>query len=283
MSHKGNGRGGAAGALASADASHLERLSKEPWGLVIYDEVHVLPAPVFRFTAAIQATRRLELTATLVREDRREDDVFTLIGPKRYDMPWRELEEKRWIAQAFLREIRVAMPAERLASYLEAAGHDRHRTAAENPAKLAAVENLLARHRGEPALIIGQYLRQLREVAERFEAPILTGQTPLSERTRLYDAFRAGELPILVVSRVANFAIDLPQASVAIEVSGTFGSRQEEAQRLGRVLRPKGRPSYFYAVVSADTVEQDFSWNRQRFLTEQGYEYEVEDFGAAKD
>jgi len=257
---------------------HIERLAKERWGLVIYDEVHLLPAPIFRFTAAIQGTRRLGLTATLVREDNKETDVFSLIGPKRYDAPWRFLEERRWIAQAYLREIRVPMSKEAMAAYAQAPRRAKFRIAAENPCKIEAVKQLVRRHRGEPTLIVGHYLRQVRKLAKLLGAPLITGDTPQAERNRLYEAFRRGEIELLVVSRVANFAVDLPLAAVAIEVSGLYGSRQEEAQRLGRILRPKDHPAFFYTVISQGTVEQDFAWQRQRFLVEQGYEYEVLDF-----
>ncbi|MBN1419317.1 MAG: DEAD/DEAH box helicase [Planctomycetes bacterium] len=259
------------------DFPHIRRLSEESWGLVIYDEVHLLPAPLFRFTAAIQGTRRLGLTATLVREDAREDDVFSLVGPKRYDLPWRQLENRRYIAEAHCREIRIALPDPVRLEYAQADPRAQFRIAAENPRKIPIIDEIAAAHDSESVLVIGQYLRQLREIATRLDAPLLTGETPPAERERLYDCFRAGVFPILVVSRVANFAIDLPQASVAIQVSGTFGSRQEEAQRLGRVLRPKDRPSFFYTIVSRDTIEQEYAWKRQRFLTEQGYHYDVED------
>ena len=261
---------------------HIERLAQERWGLVIYDEVHLLPAPLFRFTAAIQGTRRLGLTATLVREDGREADVFALIGPKRYDIPWKLLEQKQWIAQAYLREVRVPMPGELLSSYYQAPRRKKFRIAAENPIKKEAVLRLLKRHRGEPTLIIGHFLEQLYQISKLLEAPLITGETSLSERRKLYDQFRKGLLEVLVVSRVANFALDLPQATVAIEISGLYGSRQEEAQRLGRILRPKDRPAFFYILVSQDTVEQEFAWHRQRFLAEQGYEYEIIDFSSVE-
>ncbi len=258
---------------------HLGLFSAEDWGLIVYDEVHLLPAPVFRMTAEIQSRRRLGLTATLVREDGREGDVFSLIGPKRYDAPWRDIEAQGWIAPAACTEVRVTLTAEERMAYAVAEPEERYRAGATARSKLAVVDALVARHRDEPTLVIGQYLDQLDVVATRLDAPLITGKTPTRERERLYDAFRSGDLRLLVVSKVANFSIDLPDASVAIQVSGTFGSRQEEAQRLGRVLRPKpdGRPAHFYAVVSRDTNDQDFAANRQRFLAEQGYAYEIVD------
>jgi DNA excision repair protein ERCC-3 len=260
------------------DFPHMRLMAAADWGLVIYDEVHLLPAPLFRMTADIQARRRLGLTATLVREDGREDDVFALIGPKRYDVPWRELEAKGWIAAAECCEIRVDLEPERRRAYALAEAREQARLAAVNPVKdLVAVE-LAAMHREEGVLIIGQYLEQLERLAGRLGAPLVTGRTPQRERDRLFAAFRRGEVHTLVVSRVANFAIDLPEASVAVEVSGLFGSRQEEAQRLGRILRPKadGRPARFYALVSRDTREQEFAQRRQLFLVEQGYRYTIQ-------
>jgi len=257
------------------DFPHLQLMTQHNWGLIIYDEVHLLPAPVFRATAEIQARRRLGLTATLVREDGREDDVFALIGPKKYDVPWKELERKGWIAQAICHEVRLPMPREARAAYVTAPRREQYRLAAENPAKLELLPQLLERHRGDQVLVMGQYLGQLDEIAQRLRAPLITGKTPTVERQRLYDLFRRGRLKLLVVSKVANFAIDLPDANVAIQVSGTFGSRQEEAQRLGRILRPKpeGGGARFYTLVSRDTRDQEFSANRQLFLTEQGYRY----------
>ena len=258
---------------------HFGLVTGHNWGLIVYDEVHLLPAPVFRLTAEIQARRRLGLTATLVREDGREADVFGLIGPKRFDVPWRELERQGWIATAECHEIRVALPDDQRMTYALAEDREKYRLAAENPVKTQVVQNLLARHADDQVLVIGQYLDQLKYLADLLDAPLLTGRTSNAQREILYDAFRRGEIQRLVVSKVANFAIDLPDANVAIQVSGTFGSRQEEAQRLGRILRPKadGRPAYFYTVVTRDTRDQDFSANRQLFLTEQGYRYTIED------
>jgi len=258
---------------------HLELLAHEDWGLVIYDEVHLLPAPVFRMTAEIQSKRRLGLTATLVREDGREDDVFSLIGPKRYDAPWRSLEAEGWIAPAVCLEVRVAMSAEERMAYAVAEPEDRYRVAATLPRKLALTAALCRRHRDDRVLVIGQYLDQLKDLASALEAPLITGATPVRERERLYERFRSGEVRLLVVSKVANFSIDLPEANVAIQVSGTFGSRQEEAQRLGRILRPKadGGQAHFYTLVTRETNDQDFAMHRQLFLAEQGYGYEIRD------
>ncbi|PZF81873.1 DNA repair helicase XPB [Jiangella anatolica] len=258
---------------------HLELLDARDWGLIVYDEVHLLPAPIFRMTANLQARRRLGLTATLVREDGREDDVFTLIGPKRYDAPWKEIENQGWIAPADCVEVRVTLSdGERLA-YATAEPDERYRLASCTDAKTRVVESLVKRHAGEQMLVIGQYLEQLDEIGERLDAPVIKGETTVRERQRLFDAFRAGEVRTLVVSKVANFSIDLPEASVAIQVSGTFGSRQEEAQRLGRILRPKsdGRTARFYSVIVRDTVDQDYAQHRQRFLAEQGYAYQIAD------
>lgn len=261
----------------NAEFPHFALFNERDWGLIVYDEVHLLPAPVFRITAEIQARRRLGLTATLVREDKREIDVFSLIGPKRYDVPWKDLEQQGWIATAACHEIRIKMPDELRLTYALAEEREKYRIAAENPSKLDIIDLLLAKHREEPTLIIGQYLDQLDEVATRLEAPLITGKMPSRERDKLYDAFRSGEVRLLVVSKVANFAIDLPDASVAIQISGTFGSRQEEAQRLGRILRPKedGTFAHFYTLVSRETRDQEFAANRQKFLTEQGYGYEI--------
>jgi len=262
-----------------SDFPHFSLFTSQDWGLIIYDEVHLLPAPVFRITAEIQARRRLGLTATLVREDGREADVFGLIGPKRYDVPWRELERQGWIATAECHEIRVSLREDDRLEYAVAEEREKYRIAAENPVKLDIVCQLIARHEEDQILVIGQYLDQLKTLAELLNAPLITGRTATSQREKLYERFRRGELKRLVVSKVANFAIDLPDANVAIQVSGTFGSRQEEAQRLGRILRPKtdGSLAYFYTIVTRDTRDQDFSANRQLFLTEQGYRYLIED------
>lgn len=261
--------------------THLELFSAEDWGLVIYDEVHLLPAPVFRMTAEIQSRRRLGLTATLVREDGREGDVFSLIGPKRYDAPWRDIEAQGWIAPANCTEVRVTLTDEERMSYALAEAEERYRVGATARSKVAVVEALAAAAvaAGEPTLVIGQYIDQVELLAERLGAPLITGKTPTRERERLYQAFRVGEEMLLVVSKVANFSIDLPEASVAIQVSGAFGSRQEEAQRLGRILRPKhdGRQAHFYTVVARDTNDQEFAARRQRFLAEQGYAYQIID------
>lgn len=257
---------------------HLELFEARDWGLVIYDEVHLLPAPVFRMTADLQARRRLGLTATLVREDGHEDDVFSLIGPKRYDAPWKELENQGYIAPADCVEVRVTLDdGERMACAL-AEPDVRYRMAATQPSKNGVVQQLVLRHRGQPTLIIGQYVDQLEELAEQLDCPLITGHTSSVQRQRIYQEFRDGEIDLLVVSKVANFSIDLPSAEVAIQVSGAFGSRQEEAQRLGRLLRPKeGRTARFYAIVSRDTVDAEFASHRQRFLAEQGYSYRIID------
>jgi len=259
--------------------THLELLDAHDWGLIVYDEVHLLPAPIFRMTADLQARRRLGLTATLIREDGREDDVFTLIGPKRYDAPWREIENQGWIAPADCVEVRVTLTEGERLAYATAEPDDRYRLCSTTDTKTRVVEQLVARHAGDQTLVIGQYIDQLDDLADRLDAPVVKGETTVRERQRLYEAFRAGEVPTLVVSKVANFSIDLPEASVAIQVSGTFGSRQEEAQRLGRILRPKsdGRTARFYSVVARDTVDQDFAQHRQRFLAEQGYAYRIVD------
>ncbi|HBS74166.1 MAG: helicase [Microbacterium sp.] len=259
--------------------AHLALLDALDWGLVVYDEVHLLPAPVFKLTADLQARRRLGLTATLVREDGREGDVFSLIGPKRFDAPWKEIESQGFISPAACYEVRVDLPATERLEYAAAADDDRYRMAATAPAKIGVVRDLVARHDGERILIIGQYLEQIDTLADALHAPKITGQTPVDEREELYQAFREGEISVLVVSKVANFSIDLPEASVAIQVSGSFGSRQEEAQRLGRLLRPKtsGHTASFYTLIARDTVDQDFAQNRQRFLAEQGYAYTIMD------
>jgi DNA excision repair protein ERCC-3 len=259
--------------------AHIELFNLRDWGLIVYDEVHLLPAPVFRMTADIQATRRLGLTATLVREDGREEDVFSLIGPKRCELPWKQLERAGWIAAVTCIEVRAPLPAERRAAYAAAEARRQFRLAGENPAKLDVVRKLLERHKNEPTLIIGQYLGQLKLLSELTGAPVISGEVPHEERERLYAAFKGGSLRVLIVSKVANFAVDLPDASVAIQVSGSFGSRQEEAQRLGRILRPKPgeNAAHFYSIVSRDTKEQEFAMKRQLFLVEQGYEYRIVD------
>jgi DNA excision repair protein ERCC-3 len=264
---------------AGGNFAHLALFDRQDWGLIIYDEVHLLPAPVFQVTAGLQARRRLGLTATLVREDGREDDVFALIGPKKADVPWKELERQGWIAKASCTEIRVPLPEELRLAYAVAERREKFRIASENPAKINLVQTLLAEHRDEPALVIGMYVDQVKAVAEGLDVPVLTGSTPQRRRDRLYADFRAGKIPVLAVSKVANFAVDLPDASVAIQVSGTFGSRQEEAQRLGRILRPKpgANQAHFYTLVTRDSVEQEFAMKRQLFLCEQGYEYHIAD------
>lgn len=258
---------------------HFDIFRQRKWGLIIYDEVHLLPAPIFRITAEIQAIRRLGLTATLVREDNREADVFSLVGPKRYDVPWKELEGQGWIATATCHEIRIDLPPQERREYAVAETRQKFRIASENPRKIEASAHIIATHREESILVIGQYLDQLKRLATELNAPLITGQVPVAKREEIYHAFRSGEIPVIVVSKVANFAIDLPDASVAIQVSGSFGSRQEEAQRLGRILRPKTgehRNATFYTLISNETVEETFAANRQRFLTEQGYGYHIE-------
>jgi DNA excision repair protein ERCC-3 len=259
--------------------THLELLDARDWGLVVYDEVHLLPAPIFRMTADLQARRRLGLTATLVREDGREGDVFSLIGPKRYDAPWKDIESQGYIAPADCVEVRVTLSDSERLAYATAEPEERYRFASSTASKTRVVEALVEKHRGEQTLVIGQYLDQLDDLGERLDAPVIKGETTVKERERLFQAFRTGEVSLLVVSKVANFSIDLPEAAVAVQVSGTFGSRQEEAQRLGRILRPKsdGRSARFYAVTARDTVDQDFAAHRQRFLAEQGYAYRIVD------
>jgi DNA excision repair protein ERCC-3 len=258
---------------------HLALFNTRQWGLVVYDEVHLLPAPVFRATAQIQAVRRLGLTATLVREDGKEPDVFSLIGPKRYDAPWRELEAQGWIAPASCTEVRVDLGEDLRMTYATASAQARYRLAACAPAKLAVLDVLVARHAADRVLVIGQYLDQLKVVAQRLNAPLVTGQTSQAVREQRFAEFKDGRCSLLVVSKVANFSIDLPEANVAIQLSGTFGSRQEEAQRLGRILRPKtdGGQASFYTVVARETIDQTYAANRQRFLTEQGYAYTIID------
>jgi len=256
---------------------HFELFNARNWGLIIYDEVHLLPAPVFRITAELQARRRLGLTATLVREDGREEDVFSLIGPKKHDVPWKDLERQGWIATAACHEVRIPLEESMRMEYALAEQRNKYSVAAHNPAKLNVLTALMRKHRGSHILVIGMYLDQLDEIAKMLYAPLITGKTPVRDREKLYEQFRKGEIKTLVVSKVANFSIDLPDANVAIEISGTFGSRQEEAQRLGRILRPKedGSLAHFYTLVTRDTIDQTFAANRQRFLTEQGYGYEI--------
>lgn len=268
---------------ADEDFPHMALFNERNWGLIVYDEVHLLPAPVFQVTAGLQAKRRLGLTATLVREDGREDDVFALIGPKKAEVPWKVMERQGWIAKAVCTEIRVAMPEPLRRRYAFSDARARFRIASENPLKETIVRRILGRHAGEPTLIIAMYLDQIEGLARSLRIPILTGSTPQAKRDALYAEFRAGRVPVLAVSKIANFAVDLPDAAVAIQVSGTFGSRQEEAQRLGRILRPKpgSNQAHFYSIVSRDTVEQEFALNRQLFLCEQGYQYVIRDEPAA--
>ncbi|EMB33019.1 DEAD/DEAH box helicase [Treponema denticola] len=254
---------------------HFKIFRERAWGLIIYDEVHLLPAPVFRITAELQVIRRLGLTATLVREDGCEGDVFSLVGPKRFDVPWKDLEQKGWIAKAYCTEIRVNIAPSKEIEYAVGTTREKHRIASENPAKLEIVKKLLTKHKENQILIIGQYLSQLETIAKEINAPLITGKNTNAERELLYDSFRKGEINVLVVSKVANFAIDLPDASVAIQVSGVFGSRQEEAQRLGRILRPKECDSHFYSIVTRQTIEEGFAEKRQKFLAEQGYDYSI--------
>ncbi|GHV50911.1 helicase [Spirochaetia bacterium] len=274
----------------AADFPHFKLFRERPWGLIIYDEVHLLPAPVFRVTAELQAVRRLGLTATLIREDGAEDAVFSLVGPKRYDVPWKDLEDKGWIAEAFCTEIRLDLPEDKKIPYAVATSREKYRIASENPQKEEAVKQLIENHPEDQILVIGQYITQLESLARLLKAPLITGKTPNPQREHIYNAFKRGEVKVIVVSKVANFAIDLPDASMAVQVSGSFGSRQEEAQRLGRILRPKGieseqntsesmikgRNSWFFTLVSRYTVEEDFAANRQKFLAEQGYKYSIQ-------
>ena len=263
---------------------HFRLFREQAWGLVIYDEVHLLPAPVFRVTAELQAIRRLGLTATLIREDGEEDAVFSLVGPKRYDIPWKDLEGKGWIAEALCTEIRLDLPQHLKIPYATATPREKYRIAAENPLKESVVIQLIENHPDDHILVIGQYLSQLDSIAKLLNAPLITGKTPNAERELIYSSFKRGEVRVIVVSKVANFAIDLPDASMAIQVSGSFGSRQEEAQRLGRILRPKGqkgsRNAWFFSLVSGYTSEEDFAANRQKFLTEQGYKYSIQKWTA---
>jgi DNA excision repair protein ERCC-3 len=263
----------------NGDLPHLRLFSEREWGLIIYDEVHMLPAPVFRATSEIQARRRLGLTATLVREDGREADVFSLIGPKKYDVPWRDLEQRGWIAEASCTEVRVSLPEDERMAYATAIPREMYRIAAENSRKLPLAHAIIQQHEGAQTLVIGQYIDQLKYISDNLAAPLISGKTPQKERERLFEAFRQGQEQLLVLSKVGNFALDLPDADLLIQVSGTFGSRQEEAQRLGRILRPKpdGRTAHFYTIVTRDTQELDFAHNRQLFLAEQGYSYHILD------
>lgn len=262
---------------------HFSLFHQRPWGLIIYDEVHMLPAPVFRVVAELQAVRRVGLTATLVREDGCEGYVFSLVGPKRYDVPWKELERDNWIASAECVEVRIDLPAYREIEYAVAGAREKHKIASQNPDKMVVVRELVKKYAEDKILIIGQYLEQLDQIAKMLEAPIITGKTPTAERDRIYGEFRQGKIRVLVVSKVANFAIDLPDASMAIQVSGTFGSRQEEAQRLGRILRPKERVSHFFTLITRNTVEEEFGSNRQKFLAEQGYSYRIVRYGEGEE
>ena len=262
---------------------HFSIFRERPWGLIIYDEVHMLPAPVFRVVAELQAIRRVGLTATLVREDGCEGYVFSLVGPKRYDVPWKELEHSGWIATAECVEVRLDLPEEKEIDYAVSGARVKHRIASENPRKFEVAQEIINRYPQDKILVIGQYLEQLADFAKRLNAPIITGKTPNAERDKIYGDFRSGKIHVLVVSKVANFAIDLPDSSVAIQVSGTFGSRQEEAQRLGRILRPKERMSRFFTLITRGTVEEDFGSNRQKFLAEQGYSYRIIRYTAKDD
>ena len=254
---------------------HFSIFHERPWGLIIYDEVHMLPAPVFRVVAELQAVRRVGLTATLVREDGCEGYVFSLVGPKRYDVPWKELERDHWIASAECIEVRIDLPVAKEIDYAVSTAREKHKIASMNPDKIPVVKQIIEKYPEDKILVIGQYLEQLDEIKEMLGCPIITGKTPNAERDKIYADFRSGAIRVLIVSKVANFAIDLPDASLAIQVSGTFGSRQEEAQRLGRILRPKERKSRFFTIITRNTVEEEFGSNRQKFLAEQGYEYKI--------
>jgi DNA excision repair protein ERCC-3 len=263
-----------------AQFAHLHLFEDQNWGLIVYDEVHLLPAPVFGATAELQGRRRLGLTATLVREDGREGDVFSLVGPKRFDMAWQALEEQGFIAEAKCYEVRVGWKNGAAMAYEKAREGEKFRLAAVNPAKLEVLDTLLKRHKADNVLVIGTYLDQLHEIARRYKAPLITGETPGPQRDQLFGKFRKGEIKLLIVSKVANFSIDLPDANVAVQVSGSFGSRQEEAQRLGRVLRPKKDGAHFYSLITRETKEQEFAMKRQLFLTEQGYRYYIQEGSA---
>ena len=262
---------------------HFSLFRKRNWGLIIYDEVHMLPAPVFRVVAELQAVRRVGLTATLVREDGCQGHVFSLVGPKRYDVPWKELEKTGWIASAECVEVRIDLPQEKEIDYAIANQRSKHKIASTNSVKIEVTKQIIENFPQDKILVIGQYLDQLSEISKEISAPIITGKTPNAERDQLYADFKAGTIRVLVVSKVANFAIDLPDASIAIQVSGTFGSRQEEAQRLGRILRPKERTSRFFTLITRNTVEEDFGSNRQKFLAEQGYSYRIIRYNDVKD
>ena len=275
ITYRSRGKNRREGGDLRSEYPHFELFDSRNWGLIIYDEVHLLPAPVFSITAELQARRRLGLTATLVREDGRESEVFSLIGPKKYDVPWKDLERQGWIATADCIEVRIPLPDDLRMEYALADQRHKYRIAASSPAKYEVLDQILLKHTGDQVLIIGMYLEQLAQVQERYGFPIITGETPARQRSQLYHAFRSGEIKQLIISKVGNFAIDLPDASVMVQLSGTFGSRQEEAQRLGRILRPKrdDQMAHFYTLVSRDTQDQEFSANRQLFLTEQGYQY----------
>lgn len=261
----------------NGEFSHMKIFQQRNWGLIIYDEVHLLPAPIFRYTANIQAKRRLGLTATLIREDKKEEDVFSLIGPKKFDVPWIQMEDKGWIAKASCTEIRLPLAEDWNQKYILASKRQKYHIAATNPLKLAVLEKILVKHANDSILIIGQYLEQLEYMAKELKVPLITGKVKQDEREKIYRDFKKGKIKILIVSKVANFAIDLPDAKVAIQVSGTFGSRQEEAQRLGRILRPKkvNNEAFFYTLISQNTIDQDYAMKRQLFLVDQGYKYQI--------
>jgi len=259
-----------------SEYKHFQLFKERNWGLIIYDEVHLLPAPVFRVTAELQTVRRVGLTATLVREDGAEENVFSLVGPKRFEIPWKQLEARGWIAEASCHEIRIDLSDKLKIEYAVADSRKKFRISSENPIKMEIAAELIANHPEDSILVIGQYIKQLQDMSKALNAPIITGKTPNQERERIFEDFRQNKIKVLVVSKVANFAINLPDASVAIQISGTFGSRQEEAQRLGRILRPKEKNSYFYSIISRYTIEEEYAANRQQFLTEQGYKYHIE-------